>query len=136
MLAGSMGMLSSASLAGVPQVGVKIFGMYEPIHGSAPRHAGRDRANPIAAILALRMLLAWLGRKEQDDRLVQAAEELEGAVAAVLASRESLTYDLAADGKGVPCSVCGKAIALPLPPRSPTLGSGANWDPPRCDHPQ
>ncbi len=52
MLAGSMGMLPSASLAGVPKEGVTIPGMYEPIHGSAPRRAGLNMANPIATILS------------------------------------------------------------------------------------
>ncbi|HMB68230.1 MAG TPA: isocitrate/isopropylmalate family dehydrogenase, partial [bacterium] len=47
-------------------------GMFEPIHGSAPKHAGQDKANPIATVLALRMLLDWLGRKHDDRRLVDA----------------------------------------------------------------
>jgi 3-isopropylmalate dehydrogenase len=51
MLAGSIGMLPSASLDGSG------FGLYEPIHGSAPDIAGSDRANPLAAILSLAMLL-------------------------------------------------------------------------------
>ncbi|MCL0052987.1 3-isopropylmalate dehydrogenase, partial [Dehalococcoidales bacterium] len=59
MLAGSMGMLPSASLAGMPQEGVNIFGMYEPIHGSAPRRAGLNMANPIAIILSVAMMLRY-----------------------------------------------------------------------------
>ena len=59
MLAGSMGMLPSASLAGVPQEGVRIFGMYEPIHGSAPSRAGLNMANPIATILSVAMMLRY-----------------------------------------------------------------------------
>jgi 3-isopropylmalate dehydrogenase len=51
VIAGSMGMLPSASLADGK------FGMYEPIHGSAPDLAGTDTANPIAAILSAVMLL-------------------------------------------------------------------------------
>lgn len=51
VLAGSMGMLPSASL------GAGAMGMYEPIHGSAPLIAGKDLANPIAAILSAAMLL-------------------------------------------------------------------------------
>jgi len=86
-------------------------GMFEPIHGSAPKHAGRDKANPIAAILALRMLLDWLGRKEDDERLVRAGDQVEAAVARVLTAGEALTYDLAADGRGAACSVCGDAVA-------------------------
>lgn len=57
MLAGSMGMLPSASLAAVPQSGVRSFGLYEPIHGSAPSRAGQDLANPIATILSGAMML-------------------------------------------------------------------------------
>jgi len=60
MLAGSLGMLPSASLAGIP--GGKsshAFGLYEPIHGSAPDIAGKDLANPIAAILSAGMLLYY-----------------------------------------------------------------------------
>jgi len=53
MLAGSMGMLPSASL------GAGRMGMYEPIHGSAPRHAGKNVANPIATILSAAMLLRY-----------------------------------------------------------------------------
>src|SRR5215831_14431974 len=57
MLAGSMGMLPSASLAGAPAPGERCRGLYEPIHGSAPDIAGQDRANPLAAILSAAMLL-------------------------------------------------------------------------------
>jgi 3-isopropylmalate dehydrogenase len=59
MLAGSMGMLPSASLAGIPAEGKRIFGLYEPIHGSAPTIAGKDIANPVATILSLAMLLRY-----------------------------------------------------------------------------
>lgn len=60
MLAGSMGMLPSASLAGVPRGGVsRAFGMYEPIHGSAPRRAGQNIANPIATILSCALMLRY-----------------------------------------------------------------------------
>lgn len=67
MLAGSMGMLPSASLAGIPG-GRKsnVFGLYEPIHGSAPDIAGKDLANPIATILSTAMLLFYsLGLTEE-----------------------------------------------------------------------
>ena len=46
MLAGSMGMLPSASLAGIPEEGERIFGLYEPIHGSAPTIAGKNDGQP------------------------------------------------------------------------------------------
>ena len=43
--------------------------MFEPIHGSAPKHAGKDKANPLAAILAMQMMLDWLGTRHDDERL-------------------------------------------------------------------
>ena len=57
VLAGSMGMLPSASLAGIPKG--KTFGMYEPVHGSAPDIAGQNIANPIATILSVAMMLRY-----------------------------------------------------------------------------
>lgn len=59
MLAGSMGMLPSASLAGIPIDGGRAFGLYEPIHGSAPRRAGQNLANPVATILSAAMMLRY-----------------------------------------------------------------------------
>jgi len=92
MLAGSMGMLPSASLAGVPKEGVRIFGMYEPIHGSAPRRAGLDMANPIAIILSVAMMLRYsLGLDKE-------ASVIEKAVDDVL-SQGYRTYDIMAEGK-------------------------------------
>jgi 3-isopropylmalate dehydrogenase len=60
MLAGSLGMMPSASLAGIPKQGSKLFGLYEPIHGSAPRRAGLNMANPIATILSVALCCAFL----------------------------------------------------------------------------
>jgi 3-isopropylmalate dehydrogenase len=78
MLAGSMGMLPSASLAGIPGKGKRIFGLYEPIHGSAPTIAGKNIANPIATILSLAMLLRYSLNLEEE------AEAVEKAVSRVL----------------------------------------------------
>jgi 3-isopropylmalate dehydrogenase len=77
VLAGSLGMLPSASL-GERRTEHGTFGLYEPIHGSAPDIAGQDKANPIGTILSAAMLLRLsLGR---DD----AAAAIEAAVAATL----------------------------------------------------
>jgi 3-isopropylmalate dehydrogenase len=73
MLAGSMGMLPSASLAGIPQPGKRTFGLYEPIHGSAPTIAGKDTANPIATILSLAMLLRYSLCLEKEAAVVEKA---------------------------------------------------------------
>ncbi len=92
MLAGSMGMLSSASLAGVPQEGVNIFGMYEPIHGSAPRRAGLNMANPIATILSVALMLRY------SFSLLEEAQIVETAVGNVLQDGYR-TYDIMDEGK-------------------------------------
>ena len=92
MLAGSMGMLPSASLAGVPEAGVKIFGLYEPIHGSAPRRAGLNMANPIATILSVAMMLRYSFALEKE------AQAVEKAVEDVL-NEGYRTYDIMSEGK-------------------------------------
>jgi 3-isopropylmalate dehydrogenase len=64
VLAGSLGMLPSASL-GERETVHGTFGLYEPIHGSAPDIAGRDLANPIGTVLSAAMLARWsLGRTD------------------------------------------------------------------------
>jgi len=92
MLAGSMGMLPSASLAGAPKQGTNIFGLYEPIHGSAPRRAGLDMANPIAIILSTAMMLRY------SFGLIKESESVESAVAEVL-QQGYRTYDIIDEGK-------------------------------------
>jgi 3-isopropylmalate dehydrogenase len=92
MLAGSMGMLPSASLAGVPEAGVRIFGLYEPIHGSAPRRAGLNMANPIATILSLAMMLRYSLALEKE------AAAVERAVDATL-REDYRTYDIMSEGR-------------------------------------
>jgi len=72
MITGSLGMLPSASL------GEGGIGLYEPVHGSAPDIAGRDAANPLAAILSVAMLL------EHSLAAPEAAAEVRGAVSRVL----------------------------------------------------
>ena len=90
MLAGSMGMLPSASLAGIPKG--KTLGMYEPIHGSAPRRAGQNLANPIATILSAAMMLRYSFAMEIE------AMAVENTVLAVL-EQGYRTYDIMSEGK-------------------------------------
>lgn len=84
--------------------------MFEPIHGSAPKHAGKDKANPMAAILAVQMMLDWLGTRHSDERLQRAAEKVEVAVATVLSEGKTLTYDLIGEAKASRCSEVGAAV--------------------------
>ena len=86
MLAGSIGMLPSASLDGDGK------GLYEPIHGSAPDIAGQDKANPLATILSLALMFRHsFGRAE-------IAARIERAVRTVLA-RGLRTRDIALPGE-------------------------------------
>jgi 3-isopropylmalate dehydrogenase len=92
MLAGSMGMLPSASIAGVPQAGVKTLGLYEPIHGSAPRRAGQNIANPVATILSVAMMLRYsLALEKEADAIEKAVEET--------LNEGYRTYDIMSEGK-------------------------------------
>ena len=74
MLAGSMGMLPSASL-GTRRTRHGLFGLYEPIHGSAPDIAGQGKANPLAAILSAALLLRYSLGLEREAAVVERAVE-------------------------------------------------------------
>jgi 3-isopropylmalate dehydrogenase len=71
MITGSLGLLPSASLSD-PKNG-KVFGLYEPIHGSAPDIAGQSRANPIAAILSAAMMLRYSFEDETRAKKIEKA---------------------------------------------------------------
>jgi 3-isopropylmalate dehydrogenase len=102
MITGSIGILASASL------GAGNFGLYEPIHGSAPDIAGRDIANPVATVLSAAMML------RMSFSLNAEAEAVERAVDAVL-ERNVRTADIREDGsKVVGCGAMGDAIAEEL----------------------
>lgn len=76
---GSIGLLASASL-GERQTDFGTFGLYEPIHGSAPDIAGQGKANPVAAILSLAMLLRHsLGREAEAERIERAVIKVLGS---------------------------------------------------------
>ena len=102
MLTGSIGMLPSASLDETGK------GLYEPIHGSAPDIAGQDKANPLATILSVAMMLRYsLDQAEMADRI-------EVAVNRVL--DEGLrTADILSEGmREVSCSEMGDAVVAAL----------------------
>ncbi len=61
--------------------------VFEPTHGSAPKYAGQQKVNPIATILAAKMMLTWLGETEK-------AQRLEEATAAVIREGKARTYDM------------------------------------------
>ena len=86
VLQGGMGFAAGAN------VGTD-HGMFEPVHGSAPKHAGKNEINPFATFFAIQELLRWLGDKHHDPRLVSQAERLERAITVTLASGAARTYD-------------------------------------------
>lgn len=95
VLAGSLGMLPSAS------IGARTA-LFEPIHGSYPQAAGQDTANPVAAILSAAMLLDHFSLAEEAAAVRDAVQTtLEAGIA---------TADLQT-GKAYPCSEVGHAIA-------------------------
>ncbi len=67
--------------------------VFEPTHGSAPKYAGKDMANPMAMIMSGIMMLRHLGEQK-------AAEKIEKAISKVLLEGRHLTYDLKSTGKG------------------------------------
>ena len=77
------------------------YGMFEPVHGSAPKYAGKNKVNPVATILAAKMMMEYLGEAD-------AAGLIERAVEEVLREGRVRTYDLGGDSgtQGV-----GQAIA-------------------------
>ncbi|NDP43838.1 MAG: 3-isopropylmalate dehydrogenase [Aromatoleum sp.] len=102
MLAGSIGMLPSASLDANQK------GLYEPIHGSAPDIAGQDKANPLATILSLAMMFRYTFAR------ADVAGRIEAAVRAVLA-QGLRTADIALPGeRAVGTRAMGDAVVAAL----------------------
>jgi len=102
MLAGSLGLLPSASLGAAARGGV-----FEPIHGSAPDIAGRGIANPYAAILSAAMLLRYSLQLETE------ALAIEAAVSRAIEAG-ALPADLAAPGSGVTTRAAADAVLAQL----------------------
>ena len=98
MLTGSIGMLPSAS------INSNGLGMYEPIHGSAPDIAGQDKANPLATILSVAMML----RHSLDEPML--ADAVEQAVGKVLDERLRTEDIYAKDDKKIGTSAMGDAV--------------------------
>lgn len=124
VLAGSLGMLPSASV-GDRRTTHGRFGLYEPIHGSAPDIAGRDLANPCGTILSAAMLLRWsLG-------LDAAARDVEAAVGTAVADGYRTADLVPADGDTAGLRVVGtremaSAIVDRLPVRVGTASGAAS----------
>jgi len=77
---GSLGLAAGANIGDA-------YGMFEPVHGSAPKYTGQNSVNPTATIMAAQMMLDYLGEKE-------AAAKIEKAVMTVLSEGKVRTADL------------------------------------------
>jgi isocitrate dehydrogenase (NAD+) len=83
------GMIGGLGVAPGGNIGTEAA-VFEPIHGSAPTHAGKNEANPMAMTLSGALMLRHLGE-------IDAAERVEGAVATVIGEGKDVTYDLRED---------------------------------------
>ncbi len=91
---GGMGVAAAANIG-------DRYGMFEPVHGSAPKYTGQNKVNPVATIEAVRLMLEYLGEKKAADRVGKATLK-------VLEEGRVLTYDLGGTAK---TSDMGRAIA-------------------------
>jgi len=88
--------------------------VFEPVHGSAPKYAGQDKADPVAEILCVELLLRHLGETEAANRIFRAVWE-------TIAEKKVVTYDLALPGYTLTpvapssCSAMAKEIARKVP---------------------
>lgn len=86
VLQGGMGFASGGN------IGLE-HAMFEPVHGSSPKYAGKNQVNPYATFFAVEQMLRWLGDRHHDARLLRQADRLERAIGRVLAAEGSGTYD-------------------------------------------
>lgn len=82
--------------------------MFEPVHGSAPKYAGKDQVNPFATFFAVEMMLRWMGEQYHETRFGPLADRLESTLGQVLAAGTARTYD---QGGTVTTSGAGTVVA-------------------------
>ncbi|DAC51268.1 MAG TPA: isocitrate/isopropylmalate dehydrogenase family protein [Candidatus Poseidoniaceae archaeon] len=104
VLQGGMGM------AGSGNIGDK-HAFFEPVHGSAPKYSGMNKVNPIASVNSIQMMMDWLGRKNNNQEIINVASAIERSVSEHLKEGKHLTYDLGGDST---CSMVGDLISQRL----------------------
>ncbi len=105
-LVGGLGMAPGANIG-------KNFALFEPVHGSAPKYAGKQRANPCSMILATHLMFNWLGRTREDELCSYAAKAIDRAVVKTLREK-ILTPDLGGNKKTYEV---GEAVAERIQPK-------------------
>jgi 3-isopropylmalate dehydrogenase len=103
-LVGGLGMAPGANVG-------DNFGLFEPIHGSAPNRAGKHTANPLSMILSAKLMLEWLGEKYRDPKCIKAAAAIEKGLVYALENHQSVP-DLG--GKATTVGMA-EAIAAAMP---------------------
>lgn len=93
-------LVGGLGFAAAGNIGAEVA-VFEPTHGSAPKYFGQDKVNPIACILAAKMMLDYLGEKDR-------ARAIHEAVAKIIADGKVRTYDMGGTAK---CSEMGRAVA-------------------------
>jgi len=101
VLQGGMGMAASGNIG-------DDHAFFEPVHGSAPKHAGQNKVNPIASINSIQMMMDYLGRTKGQEELITIARMIDESVADHLKEGKELTYDI---GGTASCSAVGEGIA-------------------------
>jgi 3-isopropylmalate dehydrogenase len=87
------GLVGGLGLAPSAEIGDQ-HALFQPSHGSAPKLAGKNVANPLAMILSAAMMFQWLARRHSDPAAASAADRIERAVQEVLAAGKQLPADL------------------------------------------
>ena len=100
VLQGGMGMAASGNIGDE-------HAFFEPVHGSSPKHAGKNKVNPIATINSVQMMLEWLGHRNDDEEALRVARCIDESVAEHISEGTLLTYDL---GGNATTSEVGSAI--------------------------
>jgi len=87
VLQGGMGMAASGNIG-------DDHALFEPVHGSSPKYAGKNVVNPIATINSLQMMLEWLGDKHNDDLLIEISSKVNQVVSDQIQEGKIMTYDI------------------------------------------
>ena len=86
-LQGGMGMAASANIGDHHM-------LFEPVHGSTPKRAGKGQVNPIAMLSSVQLMFEWLGRRKDDPDATIVSQIVESAIEELITKGSPLTYDL------------------------------------------